>query len=211
MPYNDIMTLLPVCVWERCMYVSSWVCMCHACGVPAEGILLSISYFLRQDLSQACSSPFALNGGAASYWDYAVSLPVLDHRHGLLLWASEWVLRVQTWILMLEFQKVYHWSISSGQSILSDFYSHITDEKVEISDLALFPSSWMTWESHSPNEAWVSLFLDEDLIKALWISILWKVRLIQDGLWRSITAMVRTHTACGQDVCLQDCCRRDQL
>lgn len=51
----------------------------------------------------------------------------------------------------------YPLSHSPGQSTLTDFYTHIIDEKVEISQLVLSLSSWMTWENHCPFEAYQSL------------------------------------------------------
>lgn len=64
-----------------CGYVCMCPCMCLWC--TCRGYITLHTRFSETG-SQACSSPFALKGWAASYWDHAVFLPALDHRHGLL-------------------------------------------------------------------------------------------------------------------------------
>lgn len=161
--------LLPVCVWRRCTYVSLWVCMCP-CMCPwciwkgyitphiifsetgsLAGLQLTICFeWLGSKLLKSCCFLPSVRSQA---WTAIV---------GFWLGAQGPHLDPHAWIANTLPTKPSHQ--------VNQFNAHNTDEKVEISHLALSPSSWMTWESHSPFEVWDSLFLGEDHIKAPWTS-----------------------------------------
>jgi hypothetical protein len=91
-------------------------------SMPSAFLYYSAYYFLRQHLS----------------WN----LHLTNYIDGLVSTILE------SWTLMLWLHFTY-WAILPPRSILF-FPLHTTREEVEISHLALFLRSWMTWESHCP-------------------------------------------------------------